>query len=82
MVCLEKAKVAICWRIWVSFANTLKALFETFLFRLQKIDGIVILGKPEVSVIALESHVFDIYQLSSMLAARDWNLTILQYPSG
>lgn len=81
--------IAACWATMMhkgedGYVDATRRIISTTRFivsELQKIEGIVIIGKPEVSVIALGSNVFDIYQLSNMLAAREWNLTILQYPS-
>ncbi|KAG8195137.1 hypothetical protein JTE90_023314, partial [Oedothorax gibbosus] len=50
--------------------------------RLREIDGIFIIGKPEVSVLSLGSKIFDIYRLSSALTEMGWNLNILQFPPG
>ncbi|KAJ6657739.1 hypothetical protein lerEdw1_001926 [Lerista edwardsae] len=81
--------IAACWATMMhkgedGYVEATRKIISTTRFivsELQKIDGIFILGKPEVSVIALGSHVFDMYRLSNMLAAREWNLTILQFPS-
>lgn len=81
--------IAACWATMMhkgedGYVDATRRIISTTRFivsELQKIEGIVIIGKPEVSVIALGSNVFDIYQLSNMLAAKEWNLTILQYPS-
>ncbi|XP_015929132.1 sphingosine-1-phosphate lyase [Parasteatoda tepidariorum] len=48
---------------------------------LRKIEGIHIVGKPDVSVIAIGSEVFDVYRLTSSLTEKGWNLNVLQYPS-
>ncbi|XP_066478040.1 sphingosine-1-phosphate lyase 1 [Tiliqua scincoides] len=81
--------IAACWATMMhkgedGYVEATRKIISTTRFivsELQKIDGIVIVGKPEVSVIALGSNVFDIYHLSNMLGEREWNLTILQYPS-
>lgn len=43
---------------------------------------IFIIGKPEVSVIAIGSKIFDIYRLSGGLTEKGWNLNVIQFPSG
>lgn len=48
--------------------------------RLRKIDSIFVFGKPEVSVLSIGSDTFDIYRLSNLLAAKGWNLNVLQFP--
>lgn len=55
-------------------------LFSYFFSRLRKIDSIFIFGKPEVSVLSIGSDTFDIYRLSNFLAAKGWNLNVLQFP--
>lgn len=55
-------------------------LSHLLIFRLENIKGIFILGDPQVSVIALGSHDFDIYRLSNMMSAKGWNFNYLQFP--
>jgi sphinganine-1-phosphate aldolase len=50
------------------------------IFRLKEIEGINIMGDPEVSVIALESKHFDIYRLLEAMKTRGWVLNALQFP--
>ncbi|KAG7158655.1 Sphingosine-1-phosphate lyase 1-like [Homarus americanus] len=45
------------------------------------IPGIFVYGKPEVSVVALGSHQFNVYALSDQMSKRGWNLNALQFPS-
>ncbi|XP_064172753.1 sphingosine-1-phosphate lyase 1 [Anguilla rostrata] len=47
----------------------------------RKVDGLLVFGQPEVSVVALGSSVFDIFRLSNALTAKGWNLNSLQFPS-
>jgi sphinganine-1-phosphate aldolase len=44
------------------------------------IDGLKLMGNPEVSVVSVGSDKFDIYRLSAALAKRGWNLNSLQFP--
>lgn len=53
----------------------------TFIGRIHKIKGVVVLGDPEVSVVALGSDDFDIFRLSNALTAKGWNLNTLQFPA-
>lgn len=53
----------------------------TFIGRIRKIKGVIVLGDPEVSVVALGSHDFDIFRLSNALTAKGWNLNTLQFPA-
>ncbi|XP_037777606.1 sphingosine-1-phosphate lyase-like [Penaeus monodon] len=46
----------------------------------RKIKGVFVYGKPEVSVVALGSNDYNIYQLSDRMGKRGWNLNALQYP--
>ncbi|KAG8135314.1 putative Sphingosine-1-phosphate lyase 1 protein [Naja naja] len=75
--------IAACWATMVhlgeqGYVEATRKIISTT--RLQKIDHIRIIGKPEVSVFAFKSDSFDIYQLSNLLIARGWNLNILQFP--
>jgi hypothetical protein len=49
--------------------------------RLGKVRGVIIYGKPEISVIAFGSDDFNIYRLSDALGSCGWNLNALQFPS-
>lgn len=53
----------------------------TFIGRIHKIKGVVVLGDPEVSVVALGSDDFDIFRLSNAMTAKGWNLNTLQFPA-
>lgn len=64
------------------------ALYYVFLTRcnfvncsLRRMEGIFVIGQPVTSVIAIGSHDFDIYRLSSALSSLGWNLNVLQFPS-
>lgn len=48
---------------------------------LSSIEGIKILGDPQVSVIAFNSDKFSIYKLNDELKSKGWNLNVLQFPS-
>ncbi|KAK8743596.1 hypothetical protein OTU49_001150 [Cherax quadricarinatus] len=45
------------------------------------IPGIFVYGKPDVSVVAIGSNIFNIYTLSDNMSKRGWNLNALQFPS-
>ncbi|ROT83742.1 putative sphingosine-1-phosphate lyase 1 isoform X2, partial [Penaeus vannamei] len=47
----------------------------------RNIKGVFVYGKPEVSVVALGSNDYNIYQLSDRMGKRGWNLNALQYPA-
>ncbi|XP_013103384.1 sphingosine-1-phosphate lyase [Stomoxys calcitrans] len=82
--------IATCWATMMHFGyngylETTKSILDTTRHieqALRKIDGIFIYGKPETSVVAMGSHVFDIYRLSGALCDMGWNLNALQFPSG
>ncbi|XP_063163589.1 sphingosine-1-phosphate lyase 1 [Candoia aspera] len=82
--------IASCWATMVylgeeGYVEATRKIISTTRFivsELRKIDHIVIMGKPEVSVIALKSDTFDIYRLSNLLISRGWNFNILQFPRG
>ena len=44
-------------------------------------SNIFVFGKPEVSVVGIGSHDFNIYRLSDAMTAKGWNLNALQFPS-
>lgn len=63
--------------------NTRKILQVTrkFIEKVRNIEGLYILGNPELSVVAISSDDFNIFMLSDELNHRGWNLNALQFPS-
>lgn len=47
---------------------------------LRKVPGLYIMGSPQVSVFAMASKDFNIYQLNQMMSKKGWNLNALQFP--
>ncbi|KAJ9456895.1 Sphingosine-1-phosphate lyase [Diplonema papillatum] len=45
------------------------------------IEGLQVMGKPLLSVVAVKSDTFDIYRLAAMMHEKDWELNQLQFPS-
>lgn len=82
--------IAACWATMLYFGvdryiqATREIIYTTRYIekRLREIKDIFIFGQPATSVIAIGSHIFDVYRLQSALAAKGWNLNILQFPSG
>ncbi|XP_071896431.1 sphingosine-1-phosphate lyase 1 isoform X5 [Anas platyrhynchos] len=80
--------IAACWATLMhvgesGYVEATKRIIKTARFlesELRKIDSIFIFGKPEVSVLSIGSDTFDIYRLSNLLAAKGWNLNVLQFP--
>ncbi|XP_019394190.1 PREDICTED: sphingosine-1-phosphate lyase 1 [Crocodylus porosus] len=80
--------IAACWATMMhvgedGYVEATKKIINTARFiesELRKIDGILIFGNPEVSVISVGSDTFDIYRLSNLLATKGWNLNVLQFP--
>ncbi|NXA47960.1 SGPL1 lyase, partial [Nothocercus julius] len=80
--------IAACWATLMhigesGYVEATKRIITTARYlesELRKIDSIFIFGKPEVSVLSIGSDTFDIYRLSNLLAAKGWNLNILQFP--
>ncbi|KFU90055.1 Sphingosine-1-phosphate lyase 1, partial [Chaetura pelagica] len=80
--------IAACWATLMhigesGYVEATKRIIKTARFlesELRKIDSIFIFGKPEVSVLSIGSDTFDIYRLSNFLAAKGWNLNVLQFP--
>lgn len=52
-----------------------------FSLRLRKVNGIHVMGNPQVSVVAFESSVFDVLRVSDALNKKGWSLNNLQFPS-
>ncbi|XP_027714171.1 sphingosine-1-phosphate lyase 1 isoform X2 [Vombatus ursinus] len=81
--------IAACWATLMhmgenGYVEATKSIIRTARFlksELEKIKGIFVFGNPQVSVIALGSHDFDIFRLSNLMTAKGWNLNILQFPS-
>lgn len=81
--------VAACWAALISYGkqgyiDATRSIIQTTRYmaeELKKVQGIHIIGIPEVSVIALGSEQFNIYGLSDGLRKRGWNLNALQFPS-
>lgn len=80
--------IAACWAALMHFGENgyveaTKQIIKTARFlksELEKIKNIFIFGDPQLSVIALGSHDFDIYRLSNMMSAKGWNFNYLQFP--
>lgn len=82
--------IATCWASllyhgrdrYVECTEKIIAVSKYIEENLRNIKEIYIIGKPDVSVVAIGSKIFDIYRLSSALTEKGWNLNVLQYPSG
>ncbi|OBS79168.1 hypothetical protein A6R68_18445, partial [Neotoma lepida] len=78
--------IAACWAALMHFGENgyveaTKQIIKTARYlKLETIKSIFIFGDPQLSVIALGSHDFDIYRLSNMMAAKGWNFNYLQFP--
>uniref|UniRef100_A0AAY4E3D2 sphinganine-1-phosphate aldolase n=1 Tax=Denticeps clupeoides TaxID=299321 RepID=A0AAY4E3D2_9TELE len=74
--------IAACWATMMymgenGYVETTRKIIQTS----RTIEGVYVLGKPEVSVVAIASDVFDIFRLSNALTSKGWNLNTLQFPS-
>lgn len=82
--------IAVCWASMLHFGKqgyiraTREIIHTTKYIEkgLRDIKSLFIFGQPATSVIAIGSHVFDIYRLLTSLRNSGWNLNILQFPSG
>lgn len=80
--------IAACWATMMHFGENgyveaTKQIIKTARFlrsELENIKGIFVLGDPQLSVISLGSHDFDIYRLSNLMTAKGWTLNQLQFP--
>ncbi|XP_048865013.1 sphingosine-1-phosphate lyase 1 [Brienomyrus brachyistius] len=81
--------IAACWATMMhmgedGYVEATRKVIEVARFieaEIRKVDGVFVFGKPEVSVVALGSKVFDIFRLSNALTSKGWNLNTLQFPS-
>jgi len=81
--------IAACWASLVyhgrdGYVKSTKQIIETTRYitnEVKKIDGIFIVGSPEVSVVAIGSERFNIYGFGDLMKECGWNLNILQSPA-
>ncbi|XP_017320214.1 sphingosine-1-phosphate lyase 1 [Ictalurus punctatus] len=81
--------IAACWATMMhmgesGYVEATKKVVQTariIAAGIRKVEGLFVFGKPEVSVVALGSNVFDIFRLSNALTLKGWNLNTLQFPS-
>ncbi len=50
--------------------------------RINKIEGLNVMGKPDACAVAFDSREFNIYRVSDAMGKRGWNLNALQFPFG
>ena len=83
------ANIAVCWAAMTFFGRegyvrTTRRIVETTRYienGLRAIDGINIVGVPEVSVVAFSSDRFNILGVADRMKNLGWNLNSLQFPS-
>ncbi|KAL4241054.1 Sphingosine-1-phosphate lyase 1 [Mactra antiquata] len=83
------AIVAACWAAMMyhgeqGYIESTKKIITTTRYiatELNKINGIHVIGEPEVSVVALASNEFNIFRLSDALTEKGFSLSPLQFPS-
>lgn len=83
------ALIATCWAAmmyhglegYVHATDTIIKTTKWIKSELSNVEGLKILGEPQVSVIAFASDRFDIYALNGALKDKGWNLNALQFPS-
>jgi len=81
--------VAACWAALLSYGyqgyvDATRSIIQTtrqIAKDLTNIEGIHLVGEPDVCVVAFGSDKFNIYGLSDGLSKRGWNLNVLQFPS-
>jgi len=81
--------IAACWAALLFFGregyvSTTREIVTTtrkIAESLRAIPGLYIVGSPDVSVIAFDSHDFNIYGLSDKMKERGWALNALQFPT-
>ncbi len=65
---------------YLHIANVVMKTVELLRAGIAQIDGVKILGNPDMSVLALASDTLDIYQVGDELTARGWHLDRQQFP--
>jgi sphinganine-1-phosphate aldolase len=83
------ANIAVCWATllhygrkgYVDRTKKVIAAARYLAKNLQEIEGITVMGNPEVSVVAFTSYVFNIYSLCDRMTKLGWSLNALQFPS-
>ena len=81
--------MAACWAALISYGHqgyvdATRSIIQTTQYivnGLKNVDGIKIIGEPDVMVVAFGSDEFNIYGLSDGMKKRGWNLNVLQFPS-
>ena len=63
--------------IAINILNAINRIKKEF----QENSDIQIIGNPNINIIAFESKVLDIYSIVDEMKKKEWNLSILQYPS-
>ncbi|XP_070544645.1 sphingosine-1-phosphate lyase 1-like [Ptychodera flava] len=83
------ALIAATWAVMMhygeqGYVDSTRAIIQTTRHieaGVRKIPGVYVVGQPDVSVVALGSLDFNVFQLASDLNKRGWNLNSLQFPS-
>lgn len=83
------ALIATCWTAMLyhgmeGYIEATREIIKTTRWirdELSSIDGLKVLGNPQVSVVSFASDNFDIFALNSKLKNLGWNLNPLQFPS-
>lgn len=83
------ALIATCWTAMMfhgqeGYVKATEKIIKTTRWikeELANVEGLQVLGDPQVSVIAFASDKFDIYTLNGRLKDLGWNLNALQFPS-
>ena len=81
--------MAACWAALISYGHqgyvdATRSIIQTTQYivnGLKNVDGIKIIGEPDVMVVAFGSDDFNIYGLSDGMKKQGWNLNVLQFPS-
>ena len=66
------------------YAKASKAIFDTMGFivnAIRQIEGLQVLGNPQVCIVAFSSKVINVYSLSDEMKKKGWLLSALQYPT-
>jgi len=81
--------IADCWAALIyygrdGYVQKVKDIISTTKYiekELRRVEGIKIVGDPQVCIVAIGSEIFNIYALSDEMKKRGWALNALQFPS-
>lgn len=56
-------------------------LLIIFVCRIEEIPELFVIGRPDMTVVALGSNVVDIFEVNDIMSSKGWHLNALQRPN-